>query len=153
MVALYAARNAGIAVPESAIQKGIQFLLHCQHQTGGFGYTSNAAPNAARTAIGCLILALAKEKDSKAFKNGIAFLKRTPSETHYEQYYLYYAAQAYFHAAGAAWEEWNGKNIKSRAATQNADGSWGSQFGPSFGTAASLLSLAVNYRFLPIYER
>jgi len=39
------------------------------------------------------------------------------------------------------------------AATQNKDGSWDGSFGNSFGTAASLLSLALNYRFLPIYER
>jgi hypothetical protein len=37
--------------------------------------------------------------------------------------------------------------------SQNPDGSWDGQFGSTFSTATSLLSLALNYRFLPIYER
>ncbi|HVY69599.1 MAG TPA: prenyltransferase/squalene oxidase repeat-containing protein, partial [Verrucomicrobiae bacterium] len=68
MVALFAARNAGISVPEEAIQNGIKYMLKMQTSEGGLGYTSAVAPNAARTAIGCLVLALAKEKNTKAFE-------------------------------------------------------------------------------------
>ncbi|MCD6050715.1 MAG: squalene-hopene cyclase-like protein, partial [Verrucomicrobia bacterium] len=68
-------------------------------------------------------------------------------------YYLYYASQAFFHASPAEWDVWNRRNIKTLAATQNEDGSWSGQFGNTFTTAASLLSLALNYRYLPIYER
>ena len=153
MVALFAARNAGIAVPEDAIQKGLAFFLKCQTPEGGFGYTSATSPNGARTAIGCLVLALAKEKKSKAFESAFAFLKTAPGDASYQQYFLYYAAQAYFHASPEAWNDWNRKNIKTLSSTQNEDGSWDGQFGPTFSTAASLLSLALNYRYLPIYER
>ena len=38
-------------------------------------------------------------------------------------------------------------------ALEAADGSFKSQFGPTVGTSFSLLALALNYRFLPIYER
>jgi hypothetical protein len=68
MVALLAARNAGVAVPDEAIDKGIKYFLKMQTPEGGFGYSSPSGPNAARTAIGCLILALAKEKDTKPFQ-------------------------------------------------------------------------------------
>lgn len=153
MVALFAARNAGIAVPEEAIQKGLKFMLKCQTPEGGFGYTGATSPNGARTAIACLTLALAKEKKSEAFESAFKFLRNAPPDSSYHQYYLYYAAQAFFHASPQAWNEWNQKNIKSLASTQNADGSWDGQFGPTFSTAASLLSLALNYRYLPIYER
>jgi hypothetical protein len=153
MVALFAARNAGIAVPEDAIQKGIAFFLKCQTPEGGFGYTSATSPNGARTAIACLVLALAKEKRSKAFESALAFLKTAPGDASYQQYFLYYAAQAYFHASPELWNDWNRKNIKTLTTTQNDDGSWDGQFGPTFSTAASLLSLALNYRYLPIYER
>src|SRR5262249_36916106 len=78
LVSLFAARNAGIAVPEEAIQKGLKFFLSCQTPEGGFGYTSATAPNGARSAIGCLVLALAKEKKSKAFERAFAFLKGAP---------------------------------------------------------------------------
>lgn len=153
MVALFAARNAGIAVPEEAIQKGLKFFLKCQTPDGGFGYTSATSPNGARTAIGCLVLALAKEKKSAPFLNAFAYLQRAPADVSYQQYYLYYAAQAFFHGSPTAWNEWNKRNVKSLAGTQNEDGSWEGQFGPTFSTAASLLSLALNYRYLPIYER
>src|SRR5688500_12165590 len=153
MVALFAARNAGIAVPEDAIQKGLRFFLKCQTPDGGFGYTGATAPNGARTAIGCLMLSLAKEKKSKEFEKAFKYLKSAAPDVSYQQYYLYYASQAFFHASPEAWNDWNRRNVKTLAATQNEDGSWDGQFGPTFSTAASLLSLALNYRYLPIYER
>jgi hypothetical protein len=153
MVALFAARNAGVAVPEEAIEKGLKYFLKMQTPEGGFGYSSPSGPNAARTAIGCLILALAKEKDSRSFETAFEFLKKTPSDQNYAQYYLYYASQAFFQASPQAWQAWNRKNIASLKASQNMEGNWDGQFGPTFGTSASLLSLALNYRFLPIYER
>ena len=153
MVALFAARNAGIGVPEDAIQKGLKFFASCQTPDGGYGYTSASSPNAARTAIGCLVLALAKQKNSNEFKSAFAFLQKAPMDISYQQYFLYYGAQAFFHGSPQAWRAWNRKNIKMLGQTQNPDGSWEGQFGQTFGTAASLLSLALNYRYLPIYER
>jgi len=153
MVALFAARNAGIPVEEQAIQKGLQFFLKTQTPDGGFGYTQGTSANGARTAIGCVVLALAKEKRSEAFKKAFAFLQKTPPEASYHHYYLYYASQAYFHASPEGWQEWNRRNVKTLEDSQNPDGSWEGQFGATFSTATSLLSLALNYRYLPIYER
>ena len=153
MVALFAARNAGLTVPESAIQTGLKYFKTCQTPEGGFGYTSNRGPNAARSAIGTLVFALAKEKDSSAFRKAFGYLRKAPETSSYRQYYLYYGAQAYFHASPAEWAKWNRKNIATLKQNQNENGSWSGQFGTTFGTAASLLSLALNYRFLPIYER
>jgi hypothetical protein len=153
LVALFAARNAGIAVPEEAIQKGLKFFATCQTPDGGYGYTSASSPNGARTAIGCLVLALAKEKTSKSFKMAFEFLQKAPADFSYQQYFLYYGSQAFFHASPQAWQNWNRKNIKTLGSSQTADGAWEGQFGQTFATAASLLSLALNYRYLPIYER
>ena len=153
MVALFAARAAGIAVPEDAIQKALKFFASCQTPEGGYGYMSPSSPNGARTAIGCLVLALAKEKNSKAFRSAFDFLQKATPDMSYQQYFLYYASQAFFHASPQAWQVWNRKNIEGLRASQAADGSWEGQFGQTFSTAASLLSLALNYRYLPIYER
>ena len=153
MVALFAARNAGLAVPETAIQKGLKYFKSCQTPEGGFGYTSNRGPNAARTAIATLVFALAKEKDSATFKKAFNYLRKAPESSSYRQYYLYYGAQAFFHASPQEWNKWNRKNITKLKQSQNEDGSWGGQFGTTFSTSASLLSIALNYRFLPIYER
>ena len=153
MVALFAARNAGLAVPEDAIQKGLLYFKVCQAPDGGYGYTGPSGPNSARTAIGVLVLALAKEKNSAEFKKAFAFLQAAPPENHYYQYYLYYGAQAYFHASTTAWRKWNMKNITALSGTQNKTGSWDGPFGSTFATSSCLLSLALNYRYLPIYER
>ena len=99
------------------------------------------------------MLALAKEKQTKTFQNAFDYLKKVQTESSFQHYYLYYAAQAYFHASPESWNIWNRTNIRSLASSQNPDGGWDGQFGPTFSTAASLLSLALNYRFLPIYER
>jgi prenyltransferase beta subunit len=153
MVALFAARNAGIPVPEQVIQNGVNYFLSCQTPDGGIGYQSPMAPNATRTAIACVVLALAKEKNTTPFKAAFNFLKTSRSDAQYPQYFLYYASQAYFQASGEPWQSWNRENIAFLRATQTAEGNWDGQLGPAFATAGSLLSMALNYRYLPIYER
>jgi hypothetical protein len=154
MVALFAARNAGIGVPEEAIQKGLRFYIQCQSANGGIGYTGMDSPNGARTAIGTLVFALAKKQKSAAFQNAFEFLRHGGANADmYYHYYLYYASQAFFQASPPIWNEWNRINTQTLSETQSADGSWEGQFGPTFSTTTSLLSLALNYRFLPIYER
>lgn len=153
MVALFAARNAGLAVPEDAIQKGLKFFQQSQNADGGFSYTPGSSSNAPRTAIGALVMALAKQKETAGFRRAMAYLQKAPADTMYQQYYLYYAAQAFFHASPELWAGWNRSNIRSLATTQLPDGGWEGPFGATFATSASLLSLALNYRYLPIYER
>ena len=77
----------------------------------------------------------------------------TYRDRHYPYYFEYYMSQALFHADTAAWEEWNSLNIRYLSASQSRDGSWPGNQGQSFNTAGSLLSLALNYRYLPIYEK
>ena len=154
MVALFAARNAGIGVPEGAIRKALRFFVDCQTPDGGIGYTAAGGPDGARTAIGALVFSLAKQQKSAAFRSAIEYLDANPSdEGGYHQYYLYSAAQAYFRVSPDAFDSWNAQNVKSLVENQLDDGSWTSGLGPTFSTAASLLSLALNYRLLPIYER
>ncbi len=153
MVALLAARNAGVPVPEKSIQDGLRFYVSCQTPDGGIGYISAQGPNATRTAIGCVVMALAKDKDSTAFRSAFQYLKNAGNELQYPAYFRYYASQAFFHGSNEAWNNWNHDNVKTLRASQTADGSWHGSFGQTFETAGSLLSLALNYRYLPIYER
>jgi hypothetical protein len=154
MVALLAARNAGIAVPDQAINNGLKFFRQCQTSDGGFGYTGAYGPNAPRTAIGATVLALTRQTHSAEFKAALHALEQFGfDETTYAYYYVYYAAQGIFHGDMECWRKWNAQNMGRLAAAQNEDGSWNGGHGPVFCTATALLSLALNYRFLPIYER
>jgi hypothetical protein len=154
VVALIAARNAGIAVPEEAITKGIEFILSCQTADGGVGYMSAVGPNPARTAIMMLCLSLTGKGDTAPHTRAVRYLRNSrPENDTYFHYYLYYAAQAWFRVSDPAWNEWNKVNIRYLQETQTAEGGWLGNFGSTFTTSSCLLSLALNYRFLPIYER
>ena len=155
MVTLFAAKNAGIAVPDEAIKKGLAFLATCRGRDGEYGYTSATGGKPTLTAIGSLCLSLAKEKDSKNFQASLAYLKKNIDyrDRYYPFYYEYYMSQALFHADESTWKEWNARNIRYLSTIQSADGSFPGNQGTSFNTAAALLSIAINYRFLPIYEK
>ena len=155
MVTLFAARNAGIAVPDEAIRKGLAYLNNNRGGDGSYGYTSSQGGKPTLTAIGVLCLALAKERDSKGYQASVEYLKKSLDfrDRYYPYYFEYYMSQALFHADEATWKEWNARNIRYLSTVQGSDGSFPGNQGPSFNTAGALLSLALNYRYLPIYEK
>ncbi|MCW1886502.1 terpene cyclase/mutase family protein [Luteolibacter flavescens] len=155
LVALYAARNAGLPVPEEALKSGLAYMARCRGSDGGYGYTSASGPKPTLTAIGVLCLALAKDKEGKGFQSSLDYLKKNLNyrDRHYPYYFEYYMSQALFHAEPETWNDWNAQNIRYLSTIQSRDGSWPGNKGQSFNTAGSLLSLALNYRFLPIYEK
>ncbi len=155
MVALLAARNAGIQVPDAAIARGLAFMNECQSAGGGFGYSSAGSPNVPRTAIALLVFALAHEKPSPALRQSYQYLIQDLDyrDQSYPFYYEYYMAQALFQWDPKVWEAWDQRNVRYLQTQQEADGSWDCSHGETFATAAALLSMALNYRYLPIYER
>lgn len=155
-VALLAAANAGLAVPNEAVQKALEFYKSCQDNLGGIGYTNSQGANTIRTGIAALCWKLSKKEESKEYLKAMDYLSGTGPESiedSYLFYGLYYLSQAFFHHNPIHWERWNSSNIKFLKSIQAEDGSWNSNFGPEFSTASALLSLALNYRYLPIYER
>jgi hypothetical protein len=155
MVTLFAARNAGIGIPDEAIRSGLAYLASCRGSDGDYGYTSALGGKPTLTAIGSLCQSLAKEHDSKGYQASLAYLKKNLDfrDRTYPYYFEYYMSQALFHADEALWKEWNLRNCRYLATIQFSDGSFPGDQGASFNTAGALLSLALNYRFLPIYEK
>lgn len=155
IVALLAARNAGVAVPDDAIEKGLAYLKRCRSSRGGIGYTSPSGEKPTLTAIGVTCFALAKQKEGKGFAASVEYLRENLNyrDRYYPYYFEYYMSQALFHADEDLWEAWNAKNIRYLSASQLRDGSWADNKGNHFATAGALLSMALNYRFLPIYEK
>jgi hypothetical protein len=156
LVALFAAANAGIKVPDESIKKALDFFRSSQCPDGGIGYVGPDNSNMIRTGIGALAFALAKEKKTAPYLKTMDYLSSRAAEennNNYLFYGLYYLSQASFHSNNADWNKWNLSNIKFLTEAQNQDGSWQSELGAEFSTGAALLSLALNYRYLPIYER
>ncbi len=160
LVGLLAARNAGIEVPDESIDRAIKYYTTMTSEQGMVGYSGGFGggfgESAARTSIASLVYAVARRKDLAEYeatlKNLTSNLQRT-SGGHYQQYADYYQAQALFQGDVEAWEKWNKLLVRRLKNAQRDDGSFSGQFGPEISTELSLLALAVNYRFLPIYER
>ena len=155
IVALLAARNAGIPVPDKAIDKGLAYMKSCRSSNGAYGYTSKGSGRLTLTAIGSLCYSLAKRKDEAGFAKSTEYLKKNirAQDGTYPFYFRYYMSQALFQANEELWQAWNKDNIRLLSATQLPDGSWAGNHGNAFSTSGALLSLALNYRFLPIYEK
>jgi hypothetical protein len=104
------------------------------------------------SAIGTLVAAVSKNKDSDAYRASLRRLTDNLEhhETAYPEYFRYYMAQALFQGDYDAWQKWNAGKVRELHEIQHEDGSFGHG---AYGTGMSLLGLALNFRFLPIYER
>ncbi len=155
LVALLAARNAGIAVPDEAIERGLGYMKSCRSSNGGYGYAHRSGSRVTLTAIGSLCYALAKKKDEQGYQSSTDYLERNLDklETPWPFYLRYYMAQALFQADEEIWQKWNKNNTRLLSALQLPDGSFAGNHGNAYCTATACLSLALNYRFLPIYEK
>jgi hypothetical protein len=155
LMGLLAARNAGMPVPDDVINNAMEFVHRSTGSDGSVAYTGGFGGMGGSmnlTAVATLVGAVSKTKESDQYK---ASLKRLQDNLdyheggNYAEYFRYYMAQALFQGDYGAWQKWNAEKIRELQTTQRDDGS----FGGSYETGMSLLALALNYRFLPIYER
>jgi hypothetical protein len=159
LVSLLAARNAGIEVPDKNIDKAISYFKSMTSKSGQVAYAGGLGgydESQARVSIAALVYAISGQKELAEFKACADFLKSRGSVKmgeHYAEYTSYYKAQALFQADTEAWEKWNKQLINELKQSQKSDGRFDGSFGPQVATSMSLLSLALNFRFLPIYER
>lgn len=158
LVGLLAARNAGIEVPDTSIDKAIAYYKSMTSDSGQVGYSGGMGgfgDSLARSSIAALVYSLARRGDLPQQKATLRYLseqlEQAPNQ--WPEYARYYQAQALFQGDVAAWERWNKQLIRQLKAIQQDDGSFPGQLGPSISTSLSLLALALNYRLLPIYER
>ena len=109
----------------------------------------------ARSAVATLVYSVGQKRDWEEFEASLSHIagRLDHKETAHTHYYYYYMAQALFQSDPEAWELWNRNTARMLAEQQADDGSFVGSYGESYGTAMSLLALALNYRFLPIYER
>ncbi len=158
MIGLLAARNAGIEVPDEAIDRGVAYFKSMTSPSGQVAYAGIGGFNDSipRISIGTLVYAISRRKDMPEFKATLGALTsrlEQPSSGSYLRYGQYYEAQALFQGDVDAWEKWNDQLIRELKADQGADGGFSGGLGKSVDSALSLLAMALNFRFLPIYER
>jgi hypothetical protein len=165
LMGLLAARNAGIEVPDEAIDRAIKYYVSMTGGNGQVGYSGGAGGGSdAVASIGVLVYSIARRQELPQYKAASKYLVSRsagagqPGVDGYPGYTDYYRAQALFQCDVAAWEKWNMLLVKRLKAMQGKDGSLSGAagmgaMGGTVTTSLYLLSLAVNYKFLPVYER
>ncbi len=159
VMALRAARNAGIKVPKETIDKAVDYVRKCQNSDGGFRYMSNSGISAfPRSAAGVATLYYAGIYSDNAIDKGLAYLLTqgpgTQNQVNTPHYFYghYYAVQAMFMAGGKYWQTWFPAIRSELISKQDTDGGWDGQAGKSYGTAMAMIILQMPNRYLPIFQ-
>lgn len=161
VMALRAARNAGIYVPAKTIESAVDYVKKCQNPDGGFIYRLPTGDSAfPRSAAAIVALNSAGIYDSPAVKKGIDYLlgfKPSPDlpRRYMQNYYYghYYAVQALWQVGGGAWRDWYRAVRDDLLARQNDDGSWSDPYGHEYATSMACLVLQMPNNYLPIFQR
>lgn len=176
--ALRAARNIGIQVPKSTIDRAVKYVKDSRvtsgyyeglfyykiHGRGAYGKPAEYAINAA--AVTSLISAGIYDK--KLFAPALDFLAEEGPKITYEwphHFYFwygnYYACQVFFHCDGVVQEGCFQRYYEQMRdhllADQEEDGRWSnpqhSGPGDAFGTAVACIILQIPKQYLPIFQR
>jgi len=160
IMALRAARDAGIFVPGKTRKQCIEYVKKSQNPDGGFRYTiTSGGSSFPLTGAGIVSLYSANVYEGDAIKKGLEHLmKYLPgkgrSSSSYYFYSHYYAVQATWHAGGEYWGKWYPAIRDELLSSQQGDGSWvDSSVGPDFGTAMACIILQIPNDYLPIFGR
>ncbi len=161
LMALRSARQNGAPVPPEAIEKAVLYIKRAYREGDGtFGYQGANGGNAG-TLTGAAILCLelcGKHLDPMSLKGAKYLEKAYPNALKggARYYGLYYTSQGLFQIGGPIWRGFSSWMYDTFVPQQRADGSWGgngNQGSDAYATAMTVLSLAVPYRMLPIYQR
>jgi hypothetical protein len=111
VMALRAARNVGVYVPRSTIDKAVGFMKESQNEDGGFRYMLNTGGSAfARSAAAVAALQYSGIYRGEELRRGLEYVHqfaagRNDNVGHFF-YGHYYAVQAMFVAGGRDWSRW-----------------------------------------------
>jgi hypothetical protein len=166
IMALRAARNAGIAVPKSKVDKCVEYVKACQDRFGYFRYQKRGGGGDnqafARTAAGVVALYSAGIYKGPEVEAGLEYLRRSkpagspmnhlgPDIPYF--YGHYYAVQAMWAAGGDYWKEWYPAIREELIGAQHADGSWFDGICPHYATAMACIILQVPNNYLPFLQK
>lgn len=159
IMALRAARNAGIYVPNETVERCVEYVKRSQNPDGGFMYMLQGGQSRfPRSAAGVVAFYSAGIYEGPELERGLDYLIRElPANdsfnraTHYF-YGHYYAAQAMWHAGGDYWEKWYPAIRDALLARQKRDGSWFDSICSEYGTAMACIILQMPSNYLPIFQ-
>ena len=160
VMALRAARNAGLYVPKETIDRCIDYVKRSQNADGGFMYMINGGPSGfARSAAGVVALYSAGIYRGPEITKGLDYLMLSlprPGAGRQKTYYYYgqyYAVQAMWQAGGDYWRRWYPAMRDDLIKRQRKNGSWTSPISIEYATAMACIALQMPNNYLPIFQR
>lgn len=155
-------RNAGIPVPNEAIEKAKQYIHTCKNDDGGISYSSRnrGSSRPAITAAALATLYNAGEYSGEYIPEMLEYCKKnlhgitsgSRSFGHWHYTYLYYS-QVVYRQGRTEWNPFRDKLYDKLSGEQNDEGFWEGNIGPIYVTACNLIMLQLDKAFLPIYQR
>jgi prenyltransferase beta subunit len=166
VMALRAAKNLGCDVPAERIAEAVEYIKRCRDdRSGGFNYYPGSRLTVPCTGTSILALEICgkdQHRSPELLRAGAYLLKEENrprwGSAHFF-YGIYYCSQATFQLGGNYWDDFRPKLHKELLTNQRPEGCWigadasSAAYGNNYCTAMSVLSLTVEYRFLPIYQR
>lgn len=162
LVAIRAAKNAGLEVPQRTIDDAIDYVRRCYKENeGGFCYQPNREAGFARTAAAIYSLQVCGIYDDPQIQAGAKFLIEAQREDHeWFTYGNFYAAPAMYMMGGTTWEKWYldvKKILFSQVIEEKGVAYWEARgrggVGTNFTTAVYTMILAMPYHYIPLYQR
>jgi hypothetical protein len=166
LMALRAARNVGCDIPQERIQAAVEYIRACHDgKSGGFAYTIGGNVTPACSGTGILALELSGKEFHKAresLRAGSYLLQHAPDPNKQHFFYgVYSSAQAMFQLGDNYWTQYRKKlhGLLLNDLAPRGTGAWygrgfdDQEWGPTYATAMAILSLTVENRYLPIYQR
>lgn len=160
LMALRAARNAGVFVPDETVSRAVDYLHQSQNVDGGFMYMNDERESAfPRSAAAIVALYNAGESGTSEIERGLDYLDNflprkieglLPSHFFYGHYY---AVQAMWHAGGKRWDRWYPAIRDVLLPLQKESGAWRDLLSETYATAMACIILQVPNNLLPILQR
>ncbi len=162
LLALRAAKDIGCDVPAENIDRAIAYIrrLHVKHD-GGFGYMVGHGSSVTRSGTGIVALEVCGEhrtEETLAAANLILSRPLTKGEQYF-YYGAYYCTVGMFKVGGDEWRQSREALYRTILNLQNPTGYWNPedgterQAGKVYSTSLAVLALAIEYGYLPIYQR
>ena len=164
VMALRAARNAGLFVPNDVVDRAIGYIKRSQNPDGGFMYMLQGGEVSAfpRSAAAVAALYSAGIYRGAEIEKGLAYVMQSlPAEAPRRarattSTAITMPAQAMWQAGGQRWLRWYPAIRDDLISRQRNDGSWTSPEGNEFNecaTAMACIALQMPNNYLPIFQR
>ena len=164
LVALRAAKNGGLEVPQSVLDQAVEFVQSCyREKDGGFAYQPRQGPGFARTAAAIYSLQVAGKYDDPHVKAGSEYLFEKADDREWFTYGHFYAGPAQYMIGGETWTTWYARMRELLLKEVKREGElayWESTLDkqnkglcPLYCTAVYTTILAIPYHYIPLYQR